>query len=181
MSIQAECREAMNRLAARGVTFTERDVTDSASMPNWTRKQYAKAARAAYAVLQGDYRMGRLCRFGPVDVNGQPDYVRNNAKIVYASAERGPQYVETPNGNFARMMAAADQISSVGRRSGIDRDDFALWHQDDDLPRESEDRESVAASSDGASDGWTADQLERLADALAPKVAEKIAALTQVS
>jgi len=166
----------MNRLAARGITFTERDVTDAASMPNWTEKQFVKAGRAAYAVLQSDYRLGRLCRFGPVDVNGEPDYVRNAAKIVYASVSKGPQYIETPNGNFHRMLAESDQISSVGRRKGIDRDDFALWHQDE-APRESEDREPSEVAGNGKPE-WSEDQLERLADALAPKLLDKVAALT---
>jgi hypothetical protein len=165
MSIQAECREAMNRLAGRGVTFTERDVVEAASMPNWSRLQVVKAQRAAYAVLQGDYRKGRLARFGPVAVNGLDDYVRNQAKIVYTSAVKGPSIVETPNGVFERMLADSDTISSVGRRPGIDRDDFIAWDQQGthEAPRESADRAT-----------YDERMLDRLTDLLTPRVEERI-------
>jgi hypothetical protein len=168
MSIQAECREAMNRLASRGVTFTERDVVEAASMPNWTRLQFIKAQRAAYAVLQGDYRKGRLARFGPVQINGSPDYVRNESKILYASAAKGPGLVETPNGIFHRMLAENDGISSVGRRPGISRDDFTAWDQQGahEAPRESEDRQPLAQYDDR--------MLERLVDLLTPKLEERL-------
>lgn len=167
MSIQAECREAMNRLAMRGVTFTERDVVEAASMPNWTRLQLVKAQRAAYAVLQGDYRKGRLARFGPVQVNGSLDYVRHDSKIVYTSAAKGQSLIETPNGIFHRMMAEADEISAVGRRPGIDRDDFTAWDQqgNHEPPRESE---------DGTGPQYDDRMLERLVDLLTPKVEERV-------
>lgn len=156
MSIQAECREAMNRLAARGVTFTEGDVAEAASMPNWTSKQYIKAQRAAYAVLQGDYRKGRLVRFGPVEVNGITDYVRNKTKILYAGADKGPEVVETPNGIFHRMLAESDQISHVGRRPGIARDDFTPWNANGNVPQhsdtESDDREPIAVGNGVSTD-----------------------------
>lgn len=169
-SIQAECRDAMNRLAARGITFTERDVVAAASMPNWLPREFVKAGRAAYAVLQSDYRKGRLCRFGPVGVTGDDDYVRLDSKVIYAGATRGPAVVETPNGVFHRMMAEDDKISRVGRRPGIDRNDFIPWDQQGE-------HEPVRESEDSASE-WNEAQLDSLADALVPRVAEKVAALT---
>lgn len=173
-SIQAQCREAMNRLAARGVTFTERDVVNMAAMPNWLPRQHSKAQRAAYAVLQGDYRRGRLCRFGPVDMpdSDDQDYVRNESKVVYASAERGPAAVDTPNGVFRKMLADDDTISRVGRRPGIDRDDFKPWDQQGahEPVRESE------PESNGNGNGTLSEsELDALATILAPKVAAKLA------
>jgi hypothetical protein len=160
MSIQAECREAMNRLAARGVIFTEMDVADAASLPNWTQKQYVKAQRAAYAVLQGDYRKGRLVRYGPVEINGSKDYVRNKTKIVYAGMDKGPDHIETPNGIFHRMLAEGDEISAVGRRPGIARDDFTPWDANGNGQHrsESDDREPVSVGN-GASTDFDVDEL----------------------
>lgn len=178
-SIQAECRKAMHRLAERGIHFTERDVVEAASMPDWTHVQLVKAGRAAYTVLQSEYRSGKLSRFGPVsipDYENLSDYVRMHSKIVYADAERGPSFVETPNGVFHKMFAANDRISAVGRRPGIDRDDFTAWDQQGkhDPVRPSETREAavVAAKANGEVDEKT---LSRLTDLLVPRVAAKLA------
>lgn len=173
-SIQAECREAMNRLAARGIHFTERDVVEAASMPNWTQKQFIKAGRNAYTVLQSEYRRGHLARFGPVPVSEYDilDYVRNHSKIVYAHAEKGPAFVETPNGIFRRMLAASDKISAVGRRPGIDRDDFTAWDQqgDHEAARPSDTREPVEVTAEVYDEAT----LSKLADLLTPRVAAQL-------
>lgn len=165
-SIQAECRATANRLAARGVTFTEKDVVEHTAMPNWSVKELAKAQRAAYAVLQGDYRKGRLVRYGPVQINGSEDYVRNNSKIVYASATKGPGFVETPNGIFHRLTTEEDYISSVGRRPGINRDDLEPWDIEDNNGHGHPTTTLLEIENDA--------ELDRLATLLAPRVEAKV-------
>lgn len=127
MSIQAECREAMNRLAERGDVFTEFDVANEASHEGWSSKHFEQAVRQAYNVLQGDYKKGKLVRFGPVEFQGIQDYARRGTKIVYADAEKGPDGFETPNGIFPRLYAATDKLVRAGRRVGTSRDDTKPW------------------------------------------------------
>lgn len=127
MSIQAECREAMNRLADRGVIFTEIDVANEASTESWSSKNFEAAVRHAYNVLQGDYKLGRLVRYGPVKFNGVGDYARRATKIVYAHPQKGPRNFETPNGRFPRLLASQDSMMTAGRRTGTNRDDTKPW------------------------------------------------------
>lgn len=127
MSIQAECREAMNRLAHAGGLFTDIDVANEAATDGWSTKLYEQAVRQAYSVLQGDYKKGKLVRFGPVEYNGVSDYARRGTRIVYADAQRGPKEFETPNGKFPRLLSSNDSLSSVGRRTGANRDDTKPW------------------------------------------------------
>lgn len=130
MSIQAECREAMNRLAAGGGTFTEFDVANEASgqgQKGWTAKLFEQAVRDAYNVLQGDYKRGRLVRYGPVKFQGIQDYARRGTKIVYAHPTKGPTIFNTPNGDFPRMHAEKDALARAGRRVGTNRDDTRPW------------------------------------------------------
>lgn len=130
MSIQAECREAMHRLAASGGTFTEFDVANEASgqgTKGWTGKMFESAVRQAYNVLQGDYKRGRLVRYGPVHYNGRADYVRRGTKIVYAHPDNGPEEFHTPNGDFPRLLSVDDTYAKAGRRIGTNRDDTKPW------------------------------------------------------
>ena len=131
MSIQAECREAMARLAARGATFTEIDVANEAAQDGWSSNNLTRAMKDAYSVLQGEYKKGKLVRFGPVEFQGIKDYARRGAKIVYADAEKGPATFDTPNGQFPRLLAKADSLNQVGRRRGTSRDDTKPWGAQD--------------------------------------------------
>lgn len=130
MSIQAECREAVNSLAAAGGTFTEFDVANEASgqgRKGWTSKLFEQAVKNAYNVLQGDYKRGKLVRYGPVEFQGNKDYVRRGTKIIYAHPENGPEQFETPNGSFARMHSEGDPLAKAGRKAGTNRDDTKPW------------------------------------------------------
>lgn len=127
MSIQAECRTAMHRLAAKGEVFTEIDVANEASSDAWSTKHFEQAVKHAYNVLQGDYKNGRLVRFGPVEFQGVLDYARRGTKILYTDATKGPKLLDTPNGNFPVLKATDDKLSAPGRRSGTNRDDTKPW------------------------------------------------------
>lgn len=127
MSIQAECREAMNRLAEQGAAFTEIDVANEAASDAWSSKHFDQAVKHSYNVLQGDYKKGRLVRFGPVAFKSTTDYARRGSKILYASTEHGPQKFQTPNGVFPRMYAETDPLIRAGRRVGTNRDDTKPW------------------------------------------------------
>jgi hypothetical protein len=133
MSIQAQCREAMNTLATEGGVFTEIDVVNHASQgKGWTEKLFREAADRAYSVLQSAYKNGHLVRFGPVEYRGTPDYARKATKIVYADPERGPRAWETPNGTFPRILAPeGDPLSAPGRKSNevVGRDDTRPWDE----------------------------------------------------
>lgn len=127
MSIQAECREAMNQLAESGAVFTEIDVANTASSQAWSGDHFEQAVKHAYNVLQGDFKKGRLVRYGPVNFRGKEDYARRATKIVYADAEKGPEIFDTPNGRFPRLFAESDTLNRAGRRVGTGRDDTKPW------------------------------------------------------
>lgn len=129
MSIQSQCREAMNTLAKRGTVFTEIDVVNEASRNRgWTDKLFREATEKAYIVLQGAYKKGELVRFGPVSYDGQKDYARRGTKIVYAGPF-GPKAWETPNGVFQALHADHDRLLTPGRRPVhlTSRDDSRPW------------------------------------------------------
>ena len=127
MSIQAECREAMHRLATQGNAFTEIDVANEASQDGWSSKHFEQAVRHSYNVLQGDYKRGKLARFGPVDFKGVKDYARRGTKILYTDAGKGLRTLETPNGTFKRLLAKHDTMMVAGRKAGTNRDDTKPW------------------------------------------------------
>lgn len=127
MSIQAECRAAMNRLADQGRVFTEIDVANEARSSGWSSTNLERALKDAYNVLAGDYKKGRLVRYGPVTFKGHQDYARRATKIVYADADKGPRTFDTPNGSFARLFSADDTLARAGRKVGTDRDDTKPW------------------------------------------------------
>lgn len=127
MSIQAECREAMNRLADQGQVFTEIDVANEARRTGWATSHLERAMKDAYNVLAGDYKKGKLVRYGPVTFMGNEDYARRATKIVYADAAKGPDVWETPNGAFPRLFADNDALARAGRKVGTDRDDTKPW------------------------------------------------------
>ncbi len=130
MSIQAECREAMHRLASSGGTFTEYDVANEASgqgTRGWNGPMLEQAVKQAYTVLQGDYKRGKLVRYGPVNFDGSKDYARRGTKIVYAHPSDGPATLDTPNGSFPRLAFEDDDLSRAGRRRATNRDDTKPW------------------------------------------------------
>lgn len=127
MSIQAECRAAMNRLAAQGVVFTEIDVANEARSNGWSSTHLERALKDAYNVLAGDYKKGKLVRYGPVNFKGNQDYGRRATKIVYADARYGPEAWETPNGKFPRLYSRDDLLARAGRKAGTARDDTKPW------------------------------------------------------
>lgn len=143
-SIYKQCSEAASKLIeappeAHGGVFTEIDVVQRASKPEWSKDDYKEAHRQANQVLGTRYRERKLCRFGPVELpDGVKDYGRIASKIVYANAEGGPQEWETPNGTFPRLMIEGDDIGRQGRRFGTERTDLVAWGKapvSDDLPR----------------------------------------------
>jgi hypothetical protein len=131
MSVYKRCSQAVRELAQGSDLFTELDVIDRASENSWTEEEYRKAMTQANQIAYAYYRSGRLTRFGPVEYNGEQDYVRRASKIVYAGLKTGPTCIESPNGQFPRLMVFNDEIASVGRRSGTNRDDLRAWPQTD--------------------------------------------------
>lgn len=127
MSIQADCRTAMHRLAASGAVFTEIDVANAAASSGWSNKHFDQAVRNAYNVLQGAYKKGELVRYGPVKHGGVEDYARKGSKIVYAATQHGPKTFDTPNGNFPRLLSVNDEMAGPGRKRGTSRDDTKPW------------------------------------------------------
>lgn len=127
MSIQAECRAAVNRLARQGGVFTEIDVANEAGTDGWSGKMFEQAMSKAYNVLQSEYKAGKLVRYGPVDYNGVKDYARRGSKILYADAHKGPSMLTTPNGNFPRLLSQNDEMAHAGRKAGTNRDDTKPW------------------------------------------------------
>jgi hypothetical protein len=131
MSIQSQCREAMNSLAKRDSVFTEIDVVNEASKGRgWTDKLFREATEKAYIVLQSEYKKGTLHRFGPVQYQGHSDYARRGTKIVYAGPA-GPKAWETPNGVFQALRADHDALLVPGRRPVhlTNRDDSRPWSE----------------------------------------------------
>lgn len=132
-SIYKQCSEAASKLIedppkVHGGVFTEIDVVQRASKPEWSQDDYKEAHRQANQVLGTRYRERKLCRFGPVELpDGNKDYGRIASKIVYANADNGPEAWETPNGTFQRLMIEGDDIGRQGRRFGTDRTDLVAW------------------------------------------------------
>jgi len=132
MSIYKQCSKAASKLTedpskAHGGVFTEIDVVQRASKPEWSQEDYKEAHRQANQVLGTRYRERKVCRFGPVTLpDGNNDYGRIASKIVYAAAD-GPESWETPNGSFLRMMIEGDEIGRQGRRFGTERTDLVGW------------------------------------------------------
>lgn len=141
MSIYKQCSEAalqlmINPPEAHGGVFTEIDVVQRASRPEWSREDYKEAHRQANQVLGTRYRERKLCRFGPVELpDGNKDYGRIASRIVYANAQDGPREWETPNGVFRRLMVENDKIGRQGRRFGTERTDLVDWVGDVEEPQ----------------------------------------------
>lgn len=135
MSIQAECREALTRLADQGVVFTEIDVTNEARSAGWSSTHLERALKDSQRICAAEYKKGELVRYGPVNFKGHMDYGRKGSKIVYASATAGPAMWETPNGQFPRLFSAKDEMARAGRKVGTDRDDTKPWSMQSPLKR----------------------------------------------
>lgn len=144
-SLYRQCVAAVGRLREKppkehdGV-FTEIDVqikAASTAEKKWTQPDYQKALHEGNAVCGAQYRGRKLCRYGPVILeDGSEDYARIAGKIVYADAETGPEFWETPNGRFPKLMMEDDGLAKQGRRAGTERNDALPWAGQDIKPRQ---------------------------------------------
>lgn len=129
-SLYQQCSKAIERLMERGDVFTEIDVVSEAATGEWTDDDYKRALKDANAVCGTHYRSRKLGRYGPVKfADGVEDYARIAEKIVYADAEKGPEFWETPNGEFPKLMLEDDSLVAQGRRSGTNRNDAKPWSE----------------------------------------------------
>jgi hypothetical protein len=114
----------------QGPVFTEIDVVLTVSNSRWSKKRIREAFPQANQVLGTLYRARKLCRYGPVVLpGGHRDYARIGEKIVYADAETGPDFWETPNGRFPKLMIETDTLKAQGRRHGTQRNDLIPWSE----------------------------------------------------
>lgn len=144
-SLYRQCVAAVSRLREtppkeHGGVFTEIDVQMNAARhadPKWTDADHRKVLHESNAVAGAQYRGRKLCRYGPVILeDGEEDYARIAGKIVYADAETGPEFWETPNGRFPKLMLEDDSLSKQGRRAGTDRNDALPWNSQSVRPRQ---------------------------------------------
>lgn len=128
MTVYIRLTEAVAQLRDKLGVFTELDAIEISS-PGWTDEEYGRGMREANNLCGRLYRIGQLCRYGPVSLpDGTRDYARlGPGKIVYADAEDGPEYWETPNGRFPKLFAIQDEIARPGRRIQTNRNDGILW------------------------------------------------------
>lgn len=140
-SLYRQCSAAVDRLIEtpprdHGGVFTEIDVESEAATSSWKQDDYRQALHEANAVCGTQYRNRKLCRYGPVVLaDGTEDFARIAGKIVYADAETGPEFWNTPNGKFPKLMIEDDSIGKQGRKAGTDRNDAESWQEDNDRPR----------------------------------------------
>lgn len=140
-SLYCQCSSAIDRLVENpprdhGGVFSEIDVISEAATSAWKQEDYRQALHEANAVCGTQYRNRKLCRYGPVVLaDGTEDFARIAGKIVYANAETGPEFWDTPNGKFPRLMIEDDSIGKQGRKAGTDRNDAESWEQHEDPPR----------------------------------------------
>lgn len=137
MSLYRRCSDALDDLIARppketGGLFTEFDVVRKAGLSDWTEEDFKEALKQANQICGTAYRARKLARFGPVDFNGHEDYGRIATKIAYAPADRAPDFWETPNGKFPRLMIEDDSIIKQGRKHGNTRNDLVPWNKSAD-------------------------------------------------
>lgn len=144
-SLYRQCSAAIEQLVATreevdgevratptGAVFTEIDVEAMAATGTWTAKDFERALKDANQVCGTQYRARKLCRYGPVVLaDGSEDYARIAGKIVYADAETGPEFWETPNGKFPKLMVQDDKLTHQGRRHGTNRNDAVSWENQD--------------------------------------------------
>ena len=124
-SIYKQCSRAVSDLMEGSDVFSEIDVVQLASTPEWSVEDYKDAGRQANQVLGTRYRERKLCRFGPIDLPEGVDYARIASKIAYASVSACLESWDTPNGTFPKLMLEDDEIGHQGRRLGTNRDDSA--------------------------------------------------------
>ncbi len=136
-SLYGQCSAAIDQLIQKplkeyGGVFTEIDVEQMAATSQWTAEDFERALKDANQVCGTQYRARKLCRYGPVVLaDGSEDYARIAGKIVYADAESGPDFWETPNGKFPKLMVQDDILSHQGRRHGTNRTDSIPWEEQD--------------------------------------------------
>lgn len=160
MSLYHQCSQAVSDLIANPPddlpftnVFTEIDVVNRTQSlgSDWGNDptRFRAAMRTANAVVGTKYRERKLCRYGPVTLpDGNLDYTRLASKIVYADAELGPAKLETPNGNFRKMMIEDDPITKQGRKFSSNRDDSKKWDEQDVVVRKevSKDKADLTAA-----------------------------------
>ena len=126
-TVYQHCAQAVRDLTKEGRAFTDLDVVQRASQNDWEPKDYKLALLRSNQIVQASYRDGKLVRYGLVRLpEGNEDYARYSARIVHASPS-GPAFLDTPNGNFPRLLAINDKIGAAGRRRGTNRDDSVRW------------------------------------------------------
>ena len=180
-SLYRQCVAAVGRLRNtppkehEGV-FTEIDVQMSAARsadPKWDENDHRLVLHEANAVCGAQYRGRKLCRYGPVILeDGSEDYARIAGKIVYADAESGPEFWETPNGRFPKLMLEDDTLSKQGRRAGTDRNDALPWTTQSVKPRQIHRRSPSAISSVEEEIDWEA-RIKELTERVESLEAEK--------
>lgn len=126
-SIYQLCSQAAKRLAQSDQPFIDIEVAQEAYNQGWNQKNVKEAQKHANQICGVMYRAGKLVRYGPVEFEGETDYVRHAGRIVYGGAETGPETIETPNGTFKRVYDREDTLATVGRRKNSTRDDLQSW------------------------------------------------------
>lgn len=135
MSIYTRCAEAVVELRGdppkdQGGIFTELDVVSESLLDGEALSR--THLRDANNICGQLYRNRQLCRYGPVMLpDGTEDYARIAAKIAYADAEDGPDFWETPNGKFPKLLIGDDKIARPGRRIQTKRNDLEQWVEQD--------------------------------------------------
>lgn len=131
-SLYRQCGSAVKRIIRKNPTgvFTEIDILTEAADQSWKSDDYIDALHPANAVCGTMYRDRKLSRFGPIVLSdGSEDFARIDGKIVYADAETGPEFWETPNGRIPRLMIENDEVGRQGRRAGTNRNDETPWDE----------------------------------------------------
>lgn len=140
MSIHTQISGAIAELrqdppADLGGVFTEIEIVLKAERLEWSDEDWKTAQRAANNLCGTRFRARKLCRYGPVDPpDGPQDYARIASKIVYADARTGPDYWETPNGRFPKLMFENELMRGPGRKSGVNRNDLVSWDEQTSEP-----------------------------------------------
>jgi hypothetical protein len=131
MSIYTDCVEKIEQLMTKESVFTELDVLEGVAH-KWPEEDWRSISLQANQAVGNAFRRQKVCRYGPVTLpDGSEDYFRIAAKIAYASADLGPANIETPNGNFNKLLWSRDSrlSSRSGRLPANNRDDTKPWQE----------------------------------------------------
>jgi hypothetical protein len=131
MSIYTDCIETINLiLTDRETVWTELDII---ALAKWDKYDIPEVARQANQAIGNAFRRQAVCRYGPVTLpDGDHDYARIAGKIVYASADKGPEVFQTPNGDFPQLLwSRNNDLIRPGRLPANNRDDREPWTDQD--------------------------------------------------